>query len=145
MKSKENIVILNRNKVDLSIKLDKLREQEFIQESSESLEILTAQEKTLFENIVKNNPDSNTDSNISTQAQFVSEYLNNLPVVRLTIAFTPNIAFERKLADLISNKLRNVLLDIIVDPEILGGSVLEYAGKHVDKSIINLFDLGNEF
>lgn len=145
MKSKENIVILNKNKVDLSIKLDKLREQKFIEEGNESLEIFTAQEKNLFDNIVKNNPELNATSNISAQAQFVSEYLSNLSVVRLTIAFTPNIAFERKLADLISTKLRNVVLDIIVDPEILGGSVLEYEGKHVDKSIFNLFDLDNEF
>lgn len=76
----------------------------------------------------------------------VKEHLAGMSPMHVTVAFEPDIKFTDKVVNLIEDATAvEVYLDMIVDPTILGGVILEYNGKHINKSVENLFDLSNEF
>jgi F0F1-type ATP synthase delta subunit len=67
--------------------------------------------------------------------QKLRDYLQNLPKVRLELAFKPNGSFIRKMATFIrSDSRKTVVLDIEVKPAILAGATIEHNGNYKDYS-----------
>ncbi len=60
----------------------------------------------------------------------LKEKLIATPSVKVTLSFKPTNNFISKL-----NKTLNALVEVEVDPDILGGIILETNGKHIDLSI----------
>lgn len=68
-------------------------------------------------------------------AQLKDELLA-MPLVKFQLAFFPTPRFIKKLSRWFEEKLkRRVVLDITVNPEIVGGIILEYQGKYLDLSL----------
>jgi len=62
----------------------------------------------------------------------LKEYLLSLPQIKLKIAFNPRRDFQERIAKVFDKKL---ILDFEVDPEIIGGVIVEYGGKIFDFSL----------
>ncbi len=62
----------------------------------------------------------------------LKKYLLSLPQIKLKIAFEPKRDFQEKIAKIFDKKL---ILDFEVDPEIIGGVIVEYEGKIFDFSL----------
>ena len=59
-----------------------------------------------------------------------------LPVLKIHLAFLPTPSFIKELSDWLKRNLkRKVLLDVEVNPAIVGGAILEYKGKYLDLSL----------
>lgn len=73
------------------------------------------------------------------QKKFIEEivsYLRKVPQVMVTLAFEPDELFIAKINDQISALVgQKVILDIKINNKIVGGVLLEYAGKYKDYSI----------
>jgi F0F1-type ATP synthase delta subunit len=66
----------------------------------------------------------------------LKEFLQNFDRVGLTLAFSPSKDFLSKLSHWFGSSLEKPLvLDILVNPEIAGGLILEHAGNYRDYSI----------
>ncbi len=70
----------------------------------------------------------------------IEEYLKTLPSVHLTIAFHPSREFLKHLASFFNNLEKKVLLDVYVNPQIVGGVVFEYLGNYRDYSLSRELD-----
>lgn len=67
--------------------------------------------------------------------QKLRDYLQNLPKVRLELAFKPSSDFIKKMATFIrSDSGKTIVLDIEVKPAILAGATIEYNGNYRDYS-----------
>ena len=65
------------------------------------------------------------------------EELDNLKTVRVTLSFEPSKEFVTKISNHLTDMgFSNFILDIMVDPKILGGAVLSYEGVHKDYSLL---------
>ena len=66
----------------------------------------------------------------------VKKYLDGLETVILTVAFEPNAAMLSKIADQLAGDLsRGVVIDLRVDKKIIGGAVIEFAGRRADYTV----------
>lgn len=66
----------------------------------------------------------------------LKEYLKNLPMVNLTLAFNPKEEIIRRISSWFSYKLNtNVILHITVDSELIGGAIIGFNGKYIDGSL----------
>lgn len=73
--------------------------------------------------------------------QQLIEELKKLQVIGVTVAFEPSDHFIAKLNNEISAAAgQKVVLDISVDPKIVGGLVIEYQGKYRDYSLKSKVD-----
>lgn len=64
------------------------------------------------------------------------ESIRSLPLIKLTFAFVPTRGFLQECCDNITGLLKQpVLIDLTVDPTIIGGALISYNGKYVDLSI----------
>lgn len=98
-------------------------------------------EEKLVEIILKAEGEKKIFSEPETQFNFLEELqkkLESLPVLKITLAFLPS----RKSIERIVNFIRKesgekIILDIFIDPEIVGGAILEYRGKYLDFSLKN--------
>lgn len=62
--------------------------------------------------------------------------LEALPVFKITIAFSPSPQIIRRIIQFLRKETKEkVILDINVDPEIVGGAIFEYKGKYLDFSL----------
>jgi len=62
--------------------------------------------------------------------------LHDLPVISLTLSFVPDEKIIEKLSGWIKvNVTKETILDIEVDPQILGGAVVAFNGKYLDESL----------
>ena len=67
--------------------------------------------------------------------QKLRDYLQNLPEIRLELAFKPSSDFIKKMATFIrSDSGKTIVLDIEVKPAILAGATIEYNGNYKDYS-----------
>lgn len=84
------------------------------------------------EKIIPSSPESQ-----SLFFQKIEEELKNLPRMKIKISFSPSKDFisrlKKKIKDLLNN--REVILDISVDHQIVGGAIIEYQGKYFDDSL----------
>lgn len=87
--------------------------------------------------------------NLSSDKEILKGQLNDLKktlhearIIKLTLAFEPSIAVAEKISASLRKILNfDVVLDLIYDKNILGGVVIEYQGKYVDKSVKSKLEL----
>lgn len=85
--------------------------------------------------------------NLGQQSSFlekVKKYLQSLPEIKLEIAFLPSREFLTRINQWLEKELgQKIILDLIINPKIVGGAVIEYQGnwrnfslgKEIDKLI----------
>jgi hypothetical protein len=60
----------------------------------------------------------------------LSSYLKTLPVLKLTLAFSPTNTFLERLSNQVTTIIgTKTLLDVLVDEYIVGGAIFEFKGK----------------
>ena len=65
----------------------------------------------------------------------LSEFLNGVDKITLTLAFEPSLDFQKEIALWLEKNLGNkVVADFVVDEKIIGGLVIECHGKYKDYS-----------
>jgi F0F1-type ATP synthase delta subunit len=68
----------------------------------------------------------------------LKQAIKALPVVGLTLAFTPNEELTKKISTWLSSRLANhVLINLTIKPEIMAGAIIEYKGRYKDYSLFN--------
>lgn len=71
----------------------------------------------------------------------LQETINAMTTVSLVLAFEPPTASLMAIAEwFVMNMGQQVLIDVRVDPSIIGGATIDYNGRHVDFSIKPTFD-----
>ena len=74
------------------------------------------------------------------QIEFLDElrnYLLSLPKIKLTLAFQPNKEFLKQISDWLQKTVgQKIVLNIFVNPHIVGGAIIEYKGKYLNFSLI---------
>ncbi|MCD6528259.1 F0F1 ATP synthase subunit delta [bacterium] len=71
----------------------------------------------------------------------IKKYLLSLPEVKLEIAFSPSNEFLKKISLWFEKKLnQKVILDLTVNPKIVGGAIIEYQGNWRDYSLAKEID-----
>lgn len=69
----------------------------------------------------------------------IKEEFQNLPQLKLEIAFQPDRGFILRLKKWLDEEVgQGIILDIFFDPDVVGGAIVEYQGKYFD------FSLGKE-
>jgi len=73
---------------------------------------------------------------ILKELEETKDELLKLPVLKIQLAFLPTPSFIKELSDWFKKNLKKrVLLDIEVNPTIVGGLILEYKGRYLDLSL----------
>lgn len=79
-------------------------------------------------------------STVSQQARFFQElenFIRKQKTVRIVFAFEPSKSFLKRVRDYLSEgKSERIFLDLTVDPEIMGGFVLDNQGVYHDYSLV---------
>lgn len=71
----------------------------------------------------------------------IQETINKLPTLSLTIAFEPKEKTLQALSEwLVMNIKRQMLFEITIDPNVIGGAKINYNGKFLDASVKPTFD-----
>lgn len=74
------------------------------------------------------------------QIEFLDElrnYLLSLPKIKLTLAFQPNKEFLKQISEWLQKEVgQKIVLNIFVNPHIVGGAIIEYKGRYLDFSLI---------
>lgn len=84
----------------------------------------------LFEDIEKAGLEPATDQKQKKFLQDLISYLKTLPVLKVTLAFSPTNTFLERLGNQISTIVGvKTLLDVVVDEYIVGGAIFEFKGK----------------
>ena len=66
----------------------------------------------------------------------LQEALTSLESARITFAFEPSYAFLQEVSGWFKDNVgKNIILDVVYDPTIVGAVVVEYRGKHVNLSL----------
>ncbi len=74
----------------------------------------------------------------------LKKYLHSLPQIKLELAFVPSKKFLIKVKKWLKETTgQEIVLDIIVNPEIVGGANIEYQGKYLDCSLAKNLKLWN--
>lgn len=77
--------------------------------------------------------------------KFINEFievLKNLPVLNLTIAFEPRSkSIDHFHAFITQNISKNILMNIEIDPSIVGGAQITFNGKYIDFSLKKLLEV----
>lgn len=69
------------------------------------------------------------------------KYLRGLPKIKLEIAFLPSDEFLNKISQWLKMQFnRKIILDLIFNPKIVGGAVIEFEGKYFDFSVSKEID-----
>lgn len=82
----------------------------------------------------------NPEKNISF-LQNLKSFLQKIPQVKVELAFLPKRDFLEKIYSILEKEVgRKIILDIVFNPEILGGVRLEFGGKYGDFSLLKKFN-----
>ena len=69
------------------------------------------------------------------------KYLQNLPQVKIEMAFQPKKKFVNKIFLWLEKEInQKVVLDLIFNPEIVGGAIIEYQGKQINFTLAKKID-----
>jgi len=137
---------------DISTKSDLIYYLEEISKAQEAIfeepnialsEKLEGEVDRTIEELIKNQEARGRLKSRSEQSEFLKEVKNNLqelPDVKLTIAFSPSPEFLDEINAWLKNQIgEELVLDITVEPEIVGGAIVEYKGRYfsfrLDKKI----------
>lgn len=124
--------------------------------------VLTVSDRNMFLNVLRGFKDGHTvsvlglplsrlrtlesfrDERVSRDPKALDEaieYLNNMPVCKLTIAFEPKDMFiEEALHRVRGSFSEKCILDITVDKKIGAGFLMSYGGKYYDRSLKKLIN-----
>lgn len=84
------------------------------------------------------------DLDLKKQFEFLEElknYLQNLPVLKMEIAFFPPKKTIEKFSDWLKKEVgKKFILDIYFNQKIVGGAILEYGGKYKNFSLAKEID-----
>lgn len=73
------------------------------------------------------------------QLQFLKDlvsFLQNIPIVKVTLAFEPNRTFVIKLSNQISAIVsKKIVVDVIIDENVIGGAIFEYNGRASEQTL----------
>lgn len=142
----ENLVrLFTQNLSDTEELLDLLEQLNFVKNNlyhSQSGLITQKMRKSLtatLERIFQQAELLNLEPQDETEQRFfldqLIQYLKSLPVVRITLAFTPTLEFIRKMNEVITVLSgKKVILDIGVNHRIVAGCLLDCNGKFRDYS-----------
>jgi len=84
----------------------------------------------------KNDIDNLTLDRIEDFLEKKKKSLENIPQVVIEIAFEPNLDFILKLKNWFLQKIKkSLILDIKINPKIIGGAKIYYEGKYFDWSL----------
>ncbi len=84
----------------------------------------------LFEDIEKAGLEPPTDQKQKKFLQDLIVYLKTLPILKITLAFSPTNTFLERLGNQVSTIVgTKTLLDVVVDEFIVGGAIFEFKGK----------------
>ncbi len=90
----------------------------------------------IFEEVEKAGLEGTTDQK---QLQFLKDlvsFLQNLPIVKVTIAFDPTQSLIVKLSNQLSGFVGNkVILDLVIDGSVIGGAIFEYRGRRAGQTL----------
>ena len=71
----------------------------------------------------------------------IIEFLDNIPKVKITLAFEPSITFVQRLNKEISKEVgEKIVMDISINQFIVAGAIFEYLGKIQDFSLSQSID-----
>ena len=69
------------------------------------------------------------------------KYLLSLPEIKMKIAFQPDYDFLIRISQLLEKYIgRKIILNIIFDPGIVGGAIIEYQGRYRNFSLAKEID-----
>ncbi len=89
--------------------------------------ILEAEEKM----VVFDDPKSQFDF-----LESLKKELSQVPILKIQLAFSPSLETVEKISRFLKKEVgRKIILDILVNPEIVGGAILEYQGKYLNFSL----------
>ncbi len=98
--------------------------------SDKSKDFLASSLTNVFVEVEKRGLEPAGDAKQQEFVKTLIEYLKNLSVVKITLAFGPTTNFLQRINTEISNEIGNkAVLDIVVNQFIIGGAVFEYNGK----------------
>ena len=61
--------------------------------------------------------------------------VSSMPIAHITLSFNPTAGFVKKLHAWILENLKEAVVSVVVDPEIIGGLNLELGGKYLDLTL----------
>ena len=81
------------------------------------------------------------DDDIKSTVSQLIKLADQLPQLNLTIAFNPTLTFIHKIYQQLTQKLStNFVINITVDPNLIGGVIVDFKGNHTDLSVKKSLD-----
>ena len=127
-----NLFIQDAEKISgLVFKNPKLPLREKIEKSKEKIS------NKFYDFFLELSQDNHSDKErILKELKKTKKELLKLPVLKIQLAFSPTPSFIKEISDWLKRNLKKkVLLDVEVNPVIVGGAILEYRGKYLDLSL----------
>lgn len=94
-------------------------------------EYLTSNLAIIFKEIEDRGLEPATDDKQADFLRALADYIKNIPLVKITLAFDPKLEFVAQLnREITAVAGCKVVLDISVDESIVGGAKFEYKGKY---------------
>ena len=110
--------------------------------SEKARDYLTGNIIAVFEEVEKVGLEPQDDQGQLKFLRDLMTYLQNLPVVKVTVAFESTHSYVMKLNNQISGYLgKKCILEMIIDEDVIGGAIIEFNGKMSDQTLkIKLHD-----
>lgn len=125
----ENVI----TKQDLVYLLDDINQaQELIYQEGENLEQKVSEQ---LKEILGQQDLSSREQRKKFLSQ-LKERLQELPQVRITIAFVPSDSFLKEISQWLENEIGDkVIIDLTVNHKIVGGAIIEYQGRYLNLAL----------
>ena len=139
IKTKEELIFLLEEITNIKHFIFKKEKEEVLSKRVEgkvSLELKNFLEKLEREGTISENPEQQ-----SAFLEKLERHLLSLPKIKLEIAFYPEDNFLTKIDQWLKKILgQKTILDIITNPKIVGGAIIEYRGNWRDFSLATEID-----
>ena len=97
--------------------------------------------KKFLESLEKEGVISGSRERQSAFLEKLEKELQSLPEIRLEIAFSPGDDFLNKISQWFEKELsQKIILDLTINPKVVGGAIIEYQGKWRDFSLAKEID-----
>lgn len=71
----------------------------------------------------------------------LKKYFRELPQIKLEIAFLPSKEFLLRMRDWLKTTIgKEIILDIVLNPGVVGGAIIEYQGSYFNSSVAKEID-----
>ena len=89
--------------------------------------------------ILKEQEEENNLQTRKQQEEFLNnlkDYLQNIPQIKLTIAFSPSDSFLKEITQWLENQVgKEVIINLTIKPDIVGGAIIEYNGHYLNLAL----------